>query len=79
MINTKQDLLDYIAKEFNIPDVTTDAHFYKDLGLDDLDMVELIIMLEDEFVIEIPDDIVSNWTIPQQIIDWLATKNIILA
>ena len=35
--------------------VTTDASFIDDLGADSLDIVELIMALEEEFDIEIPD------------------------
>ena len=36
--------------------VTADANFVDDLGADSLDQVELIMALEDEFDVEIPDD-----------------------
>ena len=36
-------------------DVTTDASFVNDLGADSLDRVELVMALEEEFDIEIPD------------------------
>merc|ERR1712179_744708 len=36
--------------------LTPDSHFIKDLGLDSLDHVEIILMIEDEFGFEIPDD-----------------------
>jgi NADH dehydrogenase (ubiquinone) 1 alpha/beta subcomplex 1 len=35
--------------------VTASSHFKNDLGLDSLDAVELVMVFEDEFVIEIPD------------------------
>lgn len=37
-------------------DVTTEATFLGDLGADSLDLVELIMALEEEFDIEIPDE-----------------------
>ncbi len=37
-------------------DVTMDASFIDDLGADSLDIVELIMALEEEFDIEIPDE-----------------------
>ncbi|KAL8119395.1 acyl carrier protein 1, mitochondrial-like [Apium graveolens] len=35
--------------------VTPDVHFEKDLGLDSLDTVEIVMALEEEFKLEIPD------------------------
>ena len=37
-------------------DVTEDASFIDDLGADSLDTVELVMALEEEFGIEIPDE-----------------------
>jgi len=35
--------------------VTPDVHFQKDLDLDSLDNVEIVMALEEEFKLEIPD------------------------
>lgn len=40
---------------FTILQVAPGAVFQKDLGLDSLDVVELVMALEEEFAIEIPD------------------------
>ncbi|MFH0794838.1 MAG: acyl carrier protein [bacterium] len=40
----------------NEDDVTPDASFVDDLGADSLDTVELVMALEEEFGIEIPDE-----------------------
>ncbi len=37
-------------------EVTPDASFIEDLGADSLDIVELIMALEEEFGVEIPDE-----------------------
>ena len=46
-----------IAKELNVSldKITMKASFIDDLGADSLDIVELIMALEEEFDIEIPD------------------------
>nr|YP_009297711.1 acyl carrier protein [Kumanoa americana]AOM67445.1 acyl carrier protein [Kumanoa americana] len=36
--------------------VTKEAHFANDLGADSLDTVELVMAIEEEFSIEIPDE-----------------------
>ena len=35
--------------------VTPEAHFEKDLGLDSMDTVEVVMAIEEEFKLEIPD------------------------
>ena len=37
-------------------EVTTEASFIDDLGADSLDVVELVMGLEEEFVVDIPDE-----------------------
>ncbi|KAJ8491498.1 hypothetical protein OPV22_013219 [Ensete ventricosum] len=48
-----------VVKNFQKVDpskVTPNAHFQKDLGLDSLDTVEIVMALEEEFGFEIPDN-----------------------
>ena len=40
--------------------VTMDASITDDLGADSLDLVDLVMSLEEEFDVEIPDDQVEN-------------------
>ncbi|WRE82027.1 acyl carrier protein [Helicobacter pylori] len=42
--------------EIDASQVTPEAKFMKDLGVDSLDIVELIMALEERFGIEIPDE-----------------------
>ncbi|PIN05420.1 Acyl carrier protein/NADH-ubiquinone oxidoreductase, NDUFAB1/SDAP subunit [Handroanthus impetiginosus] len=57
----KQEVIDRVldvVKSFPKVDpskVTPDVHFQKDLGLDSLDTVEIVMALEEEFKLEIPD------------------------
>ena len=58
--------------KINPEKLTVDSHFYKDLGLDSLDHVEVIMAMEDEFGFEIPDDHGEKLLTPQQIIRYVA-------
>jgi acyl carrier protein len=47
-----------ISLHFDVEEarITTDSRLIEDLGLDSLDMIEVVIDFEDEFSMEIPDD-----------------------
>ena len=51
-----------IVRELSVPEsqVTEDATFDGDLRADSLDVVELVMALEDEFDIEIPEEDAEN-------------------
>ncbi|KAG9349769.1 hypothetical protein JZ751_026122 [Albula glossodonta] len=50
------------------------SHFMKDLGLDSLDQVEIIMAMEDEFGFEIPDAEAERLMSPQEIMRYIAEK-----
>ncbi|VDO06554.1 unnamed protein product [Rodentolepis nana] len=54
--------------------ISISSDFTKDLGLDSLDHVELIMMMEDEFGLEIPDQEAEKLQTPQCIADMLIKK-----
>lgn len=55
-------------------EVTRDAHFVNDLGLDSLDSIEVIMAIEEEFDLEIPDDKAEEMQIVSQVFDYVAAK-----
>ena len=51
--------------------VTPDASFIDDLGADSLDIVELVMALEEEFDIEIPDADAEKVVTVQDVVDYI--------
>ncbi|KAI9228780.1 MAG: acyl carrier protein [Piptocephalis tieghemiana] len=55
--------------------VVPSAHFTKDLGLDSLDTVEVVMCIEDEFSVEIPDAEADQILTVQQAIDYISSRS----
>ena len=66
-----------VAEQLGVPeaDVKNESAFVADLGADSLDTVELVMALEDEFGMEIPDEAAEKITTVQLAIDY-ATANV---
>lgn len=54
-----------------LEDVTSEASFVDDLGADSLDTVELVMALEEEFELEIPDEEAEKISTVQNAIDYI--------
>jgi acyl carrier protein len=52
-------------------DISTESSFIEDLGADSLDIVELIMALEEEFEIEIPDSDAEKITTVGDAVDYI--------
>jgi acyl carrier protein len=55
-------------------DVKPEASFANDLGADSLDVVELVMALEEEFDIEIPDEAAEGIATVQAAVDYIDSK-----
>ena len=62
-----------ICEQLNVPeeDVVTKASFVDDLGADSLDQVELIMAMEEEFDISIPDEDAEKIGTVQNAVDYI--------
>lgn len=63
-----------IEEQLGIADpelITLNTNIHEDLDADSLDAVEIIMTIEDEFDVEIPDDIAEKLQTIGQIVDYL--------
>jgi len=69
----KERIVEIIANQLGIDkeDITPEANVVDDLGADSLDVVELIMALEEEFDLEIPDEEAEKIKNVQDIFDYM--------
>ncbi|KAL5967225.1 Acyl carrier protein mitochondrial [Taenia solium] len=60
----------------NAEKLNLDSHFVNDLGLDSLDHIEVIMEIENEFGLEIPDIEAEKLMTPAQIVEMLYQKKL---
>ena len=59
--------------ERDVNEVTNTASFIEDLGADSLDIVELVMKMEEEFGIEIPDEEAEKIKTVNDVIQYITT------
>lgn len=62
MASVEERVIDIVADQLGVSkdQVTRESHFVNDLGADSLDLVELVMELEEEFEIDIPDEMAEK-------------------
>ena len=75
-MNTFERVKKVLVEQLDVSEdeVTPQASIVDDLHADSLDVVEIIMGLEEEFEIEIPDEDAEKITTVQQIIDYVDEK-----
>ncbi len=64
------------ATKSDTASMTEKTNFIDDLNLDSLDMVELMMKMEDEFGIEIPEDDTEKLKTIGDVVSYLKTKDV---
>ena len=78
---TKEEILakvkTVVAEKLNVGEdqVTTDAKFVEDLGADSLDQVELIMALEDDFELKIPEEEAEKLVTVGNAVDYIVSNS----
>lgn len=72
-MNTEERVIKIIVEQLGVnPDeVKPESSFVEDLGADSLDTVELVMALEEEFDIEIPDEEAEKISTVQTAVDYV--------
>jgi acyl carrier protein len=73
MENVEQRVKKIVAEQLGVneAEIKNESSFVDDLGADSLDTVELVMALEEEFEMEIPDEQAEKITTVQQAIDYI--------
>lgn len=71
VLKTLTEVIEEIAGPRSV-EITRDAAFDADLGLDSLTMVEIIVVAEERFDIKIPDSAFADMTTVGEAVDFIA-------
>ena len=72
-MSVEEKVIEIIIDQLGVDEkqVKTEASFIDDLGADSLDTVELVMALEEEFDIEIPDEDAEKISTVQNAVDYI--------
>jgi acyl carrier protein len=72
-MSTIEKVIEVVIDKLGVEEdkIVPDASFIDDLGADSLDTVELIMQLEEEFGIEIPDEDAETITTVKKAVDYI--------
>ncbi len=66
-----------LAEQFDVEEdtITMDTNLEEDLSADSLDVVDLLMSIEDEFEIEIPDEEIDNIRTVSELVSYIESSN----
>jgi acyl carrier protein len=77
-MTTEQRLKKVISEQSGVEEkeITPNSNFSKDLGMDSLDLVEVVMSLEQEFKLEIDDESAEKLKTVQDALDYLKDNGV---
>jgi len=65
-----------IAEQLGVSEdnIVNDSHFIEDLGVNSLDLYEIIIEIQDTFDLQIPDEVVERIDIVQDALNYISNQ-----
>ena len=75
-MSVQSRIISLTAKQLGLgeDEISLDSNFMDDLGADSLDTVELVMNIEDEFEIEIPDDEVEEMHTVKSVLNYVTMR-----
>ena len=66
-----------LAEQFDVDEdkIAEDTDLQEDLGADSLDVVDLLMSIEDEFEVEVPDDEIENLKTVGAIVNYIEANS----
>lgn len=66
-----------LAEQFDVEEdkITADTDLQEDLGADSLDVVDLLMSIEDEFEVEVPDEEIENIKTVGSLVSYIETHS----
>ena len=67
-----------LAEQFDVEEdkITADTDLQEDLGADSLDVVDLLMSIEDEFEVEVPDEEIENIKTVGSLVSYKKVENL---
>lgn len=72
-----EKIVDILAEQLDIENknnITMDSELVDDLGADSLDSIDIVMSVEDEFGIEVPDEVIENIKTVSDIVDYIESR-----
>lgn len=72
-----EKIVDILAEQLDIENknnITMDSELVDDLGADSLDSIDIVMSVEDEFGIEVPDEVIENLKTVADIVDYIESR-----
>lgn len=68
----KEILVDQL--DVNEDDIEMDSNLIDDLGADSLDAIDIVMTIEDQYSIEVPDEIIKNMKTVEDIVSYIESN-----
>lgn len=69
----KEKIYEILKDKFKLDEINDDMKF-KDFGVDSISLIEMVMDLEDEFNIEMEDDVIANFSTVGDVVNYFENR-----